>query len=31
MTQKKLEIMSDLKSEIKNLPKKPGIYFFKTR
>ncbi|MQY61115.1 excinuclease ABC subunit UvrC [bacterium] len=31
MTQKKLEIMSDLKSEIKNLPKKPGIYFFKDK
>lgn len=31
MTQKKLGIMSDLKSEIKNLPKKPGIYFFKDK
>ncbi len=31
MTQKKLEIMSDLKSESKNLPKKPGIYFFKDK
>ena len=31
MTEKKLEIMSDLKSEIKNLPKKPGIYFFKDK
>jgi excinuclease ABC subunit C len=28
---KKLEIMSDLKSESKNLPKKPGIYFFKDK
>lgn len=31
MTQKKLGIMSDLKSEIKNLPKNPGIYFFKDK
>ena len=31
MTQKKLGIMSDLKSEIKDLPKKPGIYFFKDK
>ena len=31
MTQKKLEIMSDLRSESKNLPKKPGIYFFKDK
>jgi excinuclease ABC subunit C len=31
MKQKKLEIMSDLKSESKNLPKKPGIYFFKNK